>query len=57
MKLLTKEQQESHENAKIYFISKENFENKYLKDKNIVKVEIIVIIQRNIELLRIAYVI
>ena len=33
------------------------FENKYLKDKNIKKLEIIVIIQENIEALRIAYVI
>ena len=33
MKLLTKEQQESNENAKICYIFKENFENKYLKDK------------------------
>ena len=33
MKLLTKEQQESHENSKICQICKETFENKYLKDK------------------------
>ena len=33
MKLLTKEQQESHGNAKICYICKEKFENKYLKDK------------------------
>ena len=33
MKLLTKEQQESYENAKICYICKEKFENKYLKDK------------------------
>ena len=33
MKLLTKEQQESHENAKICYIWKEKFETKYLKDK------------------------
>ena len=57
MKLLTKEQQESNENTKICYICKEKFENKYLKDKNIVKLEIIVIIQGNIEVLRIAYVI
>ena len=31
MKLLTQEQQESNENAKIYYICKEKFENKYLK--------------------------
>ena len=33
MKLLTKEQQESYENAKICFISKDKSENKYVKDK------------------------
>ena len=33
MKLLTKEQQESYENAQICYICKEKFENKYLKDK------------------------
>ena len=32
MKLLTEEQKESKENAKICYICKENFENKYLKD-------------------------
>ena len=59
MKLLTKEQHESYENAKICYICKEEFENKYLKDKKycIVKLEIIVIIQGNIEALRISYVI
>ena len=54
MKLLTKEQQESYENAKICYICKEKFENKYV---NILKLEIIVIIQENIEVLCIAYVI
>ena len=38
MKLLTKEQQEPCENAKICYICKENFENKYLKDKRHCKV-------------------
>ena len=38
MKLLTKEQQESYENAKICYICKEKFENKYLKDKKYPKV-------------------
>ena len=33
MKLLTKEQQESYKNAKIYYICKEQFRNKYVKDK------------------------
>ena len=32
MKLLTKEQHESYENAKICYICKEKFVNKYLKD-------------------------
>ena len=38
MKLLTKEQQESYENAKICYICKEKSENKYLKDKKYRKV-------------------
>ena len=38
MKLLTKEQQESYENAKICYIYKEKYENKYLKDKKYCKV-------------------
>ena len=38
MKSLTKEQQESYENAKICYICKEKFENKYLKDKRYQKV-------------------
>ena len=33
MKLLTKEQQESYENAKICYICKEKLRNKHLKDK------------------------
>ena len=42
MKLLTKEQQESYENAKIYYICQEKFENKYQKDKkNIIKLEVL----------------
>ena len=41
MKLLTKEQQKSYENANIFYICKEKF----------VKLEIIVIIQKNIEVL------
>ena len=32
MNLLTKEQEESNENAKICYTCKENFESKYLKD-------------------------
>ena len=57
MELLTIEQQESYKNTKVSYICKEKFENKYLKDRNIVKLEIIVIKQGNIEVLRIAYVI
>ena len=56
-KLFTKEQQKSDENAKIYYICKEKFESKCVKDKNVVKLKIIIIIQGNIEVLRIAYVI
>ena len=50
-KLLTKEQQKSFENSIICNICKEKTKNKYLKD--ILKLETIVIIQRNIEVLRI----
>ena len=57
LKLLTKEQQESYENAKIYYICKDIFEKKTFEDKkNIVSLEIIVIIQGNIEVLYIAQV-
>ena len=38
MRLLTKEQQESYENAKICYICIEKLENKYLKDKKYCKV-------------------
>ena len=38
MKLLTKEQQQSYENAKICYICKEKFEKKYLKNKKYSKV-------------------
>ena len=38
MKLLTKEQQELYENAKIYYICEKKFENKYVKDKKDCKV-------------------
>ena len=38
MKLLTNKQQESHENAKISCICKENVEDKYLKDKRYLKI-------------------
>ena len=55
MRLLTKEQQESYENPKICYICKGKFDNKYLKDKKVVKLEIIFIIQGNIEVLHITY--
>ena len=38
MKLLTKEPHESYENAKIYYICKEKFEKKYVKNKKYCKV-------------------
>ena len=38
MRLLTKEQQQSYENAKICYIFNKKFENKYLKDKVYYKV-------------------
>ena len=38
MKLLTPQQQEPYENAKICYICKETFEDKYVKDKNYCKV-------------------
>ena len=43
--------------AKICYICREKFENKYLKDKKYHKAKIIVIIKRNIEVLCIEYVI
>ena len=36
---LTKEQQESYENAKICYVCKEKFENKYVRDKAYCKVK------------------
>ena len=44
MKLLTKEQHESCENAKACYICKEKYQHKYAEDKNIVKLQTIVII-------------
>ena len=41
IKFLTKDQKKSYENAKICYICQEKLQNKYLKDKNTVKVEII----------------
>ena len=57
VKLSTKEQEESYKNSKIcYNCKNEKFENKYSKMKNAIKLEIIVIIQENIEVLSIAHV-
>ena len=44
-------------NGKICYMCKEKFESKYLEDKNVVMLEIIGIIHKYIEVLRIAYVI
>ena len=55
MKLSAKDQQVSYKKWKN--ICKENFEKKYMKDKKNLKIEITVMIQENIEVLRIAYVI
>ena len=46
MKILIKERKDSYENAKICYICKEKFENKYLRVKKIVKLEIAIIIRR-----------
>ena len=55
MKLLTNEQQESYENAKICCNFKETLKMNMLIMKNIIKLEIIVIIQVNREALQIIY--
>ena len=46
MKLLTKVRQELYQNAKIYFICKKNLKIKKLKIKSIMKLGIIVIMQK-----------
>ena len=56
-KILTNEQCESSENTKIGYICEEKFKNKYAKDRKIVKLEIIAIIQVHIEMPHITYVI
>ena len=48
MKLLKKEEQESYENAKICYICKEKFENKYVKAKKYFKVKISLSLYRRI---------
>ena len=57
MKLLTKEWQESYEDAKIYYICNKKFKNKNLKDKQYHKVRDYSHYKENIEVLRIVYVI
>ena len=57
MKLLTKEQQESYENAKVCYICTKKFENKYLKDKKYRKDRDDCHYTGNIEVLLISYVI
>ena len=57
LKLLTKEQQESYANAKLCYICKEKLENENLKDKKYYKLGIIIIMQENLKVLHIAYVI
>ena len=57
MTLLTKDQQGSYENTKICYICKKNLKMNIWKKKNVVQLEIIVIIQGNIEVLGMPYVI
>ena len=57
MKLLTKEQQESNENAKSFAFVKNNSKTNISNITNIVRLEITVIIQGNVEVLCIAYII
>ena len=57
-KIVINKQQELYENSTLCYICKEKSEDKYIKDKkNIVKSEIIFIIQVNAEVLYIVYVI
>ena len=55
MRLLTKEQQELHKNAKICYICKEKFENEYVKGRKYCKFRDHC--QGNIEVLCIEYLI
>ena len=57
MKSLTKKHQKSDENAKICYIGSKNLQDNMLRIKNIVKLATITIIQKNIVILHIAYVI
>ena len=56
MKILTNEQQELYKSGKICYICKKSLKINVLKTTNILKLEIIVIIQVNTELLNIVYV-
>ena len=49
MTLLKKEQQESNENAKLCYICQKKKLKKYLKDKNTVMLDIILIVLGSIE--------
>ena len=57
MKLSTNEQRKRYQYSKICYICKKRFEDKHAKGKNIVKLGTIVIIQENIDVLHIFYVI
>ena len=57
MQSLTKKLQKSYENAKICYICKKNVKINMLKIKNVIKLDTIIIIQGNIEVLRMSYVI
>ena len=55
LNLLTKEQQELYENAKICYNCRKKLKINIWKIKNIVKLDIIAIIQENMEVLGIGY--
>ena len=55
MKLLTKEERKSCKNGRRCYLCKRKIENKYLKGKKIVNLEIIGIIQENKEVLPITF--
>ena len=57
IKPLTNEQQKSYQNAKICYVCKKKLKINMLKIKNIVKLATMLIIQVNIEVLNIAYII
>ena len=57
MKSLINEQQKSYQNGKICYIFLKRLQDKHAKDKNIVKLGTITIIQVNTEVLHMAFVI